>query len=79
MLTRVATILKVPVNEATHKFDSKNHAALLSKESVTKPFKNVLVILVCYDIVCTNKEVDQIQMDKMLVNWGHSGKWGNEC
>jgi len=79
MLARVATILKVPANEAAREFDSKNHAALLSKESVTKPFKNVLVILVCCDIVRANEEVDQIQMDKMLVNWGCSGEWGNEC
>jgi hypothetical protein len=56
----VSTILKVPANEAMYELDAKNDAAFLSKESITKPFKNMLIILVCCNIVYTDEEVDQI-------------------
>ena len=78
MFIRVSTILEVPANEATCDLNSENEAALLSKKGITEAFKDVFVILVCYDIVHTNKEVHQIQMNKMLVHWGHSGKQGNK-
>ena len=64
----MSTILKVPANEAIYKLDAKNDAAFLLKESIAKPFKNMLIILVCCDIVHTDEEVDQIQMDKMAVD-----------
>jgi len=57
---RVPTILKVPANEAACEFDAKNNAALLLKESITEPFENVLIIFVCCNIVCTDKEVNHI-------------------
>jgi len=78
MFARVSTILEVPANEATCELDSENEAALLSKEGITEVFKDVFVILVCCDIVCTDKEVHQIQMNKMLVDWGCSGEQGNK-
>ena len=57
MFTMVSTILKVPANEAAHEFDSEYGAALLSKESITELFKDMLVILVCHDIVYADEEV----------------------
>ena len=60
MFIRVPTILKVSVNEAAREFDAKNDAALLSKESIMEPFENVLIIFVCCNIVCTDKEVNHI-------------------
>jgi len=78
MFTMVSTILKVPANEAAREFDSEYDTALLSKESITEPFKDMLVILVCCDIICADEEVHQIQMDKVLVDWGHSSKQGNK-
>ena len=78
MFARVSTVLKVPVNEATCELDSENEAALLLKEGIMEAFKDMFVILVCCDIIHTNKEVHQIQMNKMLVDWGCSGKWGNK-
>ncbi len=60
MFTTESTILKVPANEATHEFDAKNNAALLSKESVAELLENMLIILVRCDIVCTNEEVKQM-------------------
>jgi hypothetical protein len=79
MFTRACTILKVLANEATSELDTENDAAFLLKESVTKLFENVLVILVRCDIICTNEEIKKIQMDKIIVDQGCSGKWGNEC
>ncbi len=78
MFIRVSTILEVPENEATCELDSENEAALLSKEGIIEAFKDMFVILVCCDIICTDKEVYQIQMNKMLVDWGCSGKRGNK-
>jgi hypothetical protein len=60
VFTRVSTILKVPANEAAREFDAKNNAALLLQESIPEPFKDMLIVLVCYDIVCTNEEVKHI-------------------
>jgi len=60
VFARVSTILKVPANEATREFDAKNDAALLSKESITEPLENVLIILVHSNIVSTNEEVNQM-------------------
>jgi len=78
MFTMVSTILKVPANEAVREFDSEYDAALLLKESIMEPFKDMLVILICCDIVHANEEVHQIQMDKVLVDWGRSSKRGNK-
>jgi len=79
MFTRACTILKVLANEVMSKLDTKNDAAFFPKESVMKLFENVLVILVLCDIICANKEIKKIQMDKIIVDWGCSGKWGNKC
>jgi hypothetical protein len=64
----VSTILKVPANEAMYEFDAEYDATLLLKESIMQPFKDMLVILVCCDIICTNEEVKQIQMDKGFID-----------
>jgi len=60
VFTTESTILKVPANEAMREFDAKNDAALLLKESVAEPLENMLIILVRYDIVCTDEEVKQM-------------------
>jgi len=74
----VSTILKMPANEATCEFDAKYDTTLLSKESITQPFKDMLVILVCCDIVRTNEEVKKNQMDKVFIDWECSGERGNK-
>jgi hypothetical protein len=51
VFTRLSTILKVAANEAVCELDAKNDAALLSKESIMEPFKHVLIVLVCCNIV----------------------------
>ena len=78
MFAIVSTIQKVPANEAACEFDAEYDATLLSKESITQPFKDMLVILVCCDIVRANEKVKQIQMDKVFIDWGRSGERGNE-
>ena len=57
-----SSVTKVLVDKSPCKFDAKHHTFLLMENNITKSFKDVLVILICCDIVDANKGVKEIQM-----------------
>jgi hypothetical protein len=55
-------IAEVLVDKSPHDFNPMHHPSLLTENGVAKPFEDMLVVLICHDIVNTNESVKEIQM-----------------
>ena len=65
---RQPAILEVLANQPAREFDSMYDTALLMKESVVESFKYMLIVLICSDIICPNKEVKQRKIDQLVID-----------
>jgi hypothetical protein len=76
---RESNVLEVLANQSAREFDTTDSTALLTENSIAEPFKDVLVVLVCGDVVHPNKEVKQVKMDQLIIDRGWWSKRSDIC
>jgi hypothetical protein len=63
MYIGVSTIPEVLANQPTCESDTTNNAPLLPEEGVAKTLEYVLVVLIGGDVICADKEVEQVKVN----------------
>jgi hypothetical protein len=63
MVLSMSDMLQVHVNKTLCELDTMDNTAAIPKKSVSKPFEYVLVVLISCDIICTDEQIQQLQMD----------------
>lgn len=54
-----------------------DNAPLLPKEGITKTLEHMFVVLIGSDVICANKQVEQVKVNNMFINRRSGGKWHN--